>query len=212
MVFAILFSLLFLFLLFAGIYFYYSFTNHNPKEGISEQESSFILSTEGKSNQSKVAVVKCSKNRETTDKVLQYSKMIDCRVYLDKYGYDDFCKYGCLGYGTCVSVCPEHAIIIQNNTAVVTDKCSGCGICVDKCPQNIIELIDKNATFKQCAVQNEKENESCSGSCIFCKKCDSPDFKVEYCPHMCIKKSPIIQIKGFKFWDFWYKIFHRIGE
>mgnify|MGYP003522848886 CR=1 FL=1 len=76
--------------------------------------------------------------------------------------------------------------------------------------KKIIEIINPNKDLvKQCSLPLNEKKEECSASCISCGKCDSKDFKLEYCPHMCIKKSPIIVNKGFKFWEFCYKIFHK---
>lgn len=210
MIFTILFSILLCICFSLLIFFHYSFLKHNSEDGVGERESTFMNSVERLAENKKVAVIKCSHIRENQKHKLQHYKMIDCRIYLDKYGQDGFCKYGCLGYGTCAAVCPESAIILKNGTAIVTDKCTGCGICVSSCPQKIIEIINPNKDLiKQCSLPLNEKNDECSASCISCGKCDSKDFKLEYCPHMCIKKSPIIVNKGFKFWEFCYKIFHK---
>ena len=45
------------------------------------------------------------------------------------------CKAGCIGCTKCSKVCPEGAITMENNLAVVDpEKCTGCGTCVDACP------------------------------------------------------------------------------
>ena len=210
MIFTVLFSILLCICFSLLTFFYFLFTKHNSKESLGESESTFMTPIDSQEIGKKVAVVKCSHIRENQKHKLQHYKMIDCRIYLDKYGQDGFCKYGCLGYGTCTSVCPESAIILKNGTALVTDKCNGCGVCVSSCPQKIIELINPSKDlFKQCALPVKEMKEDCTASCISCGKCDTNDFKLEYCPHMCIKKSPIIVNKGFKFWEFCYKIFHK---
>ena len=213
MVFAVLISLLILICISVSVFFFYTFFRCNSKSGFSSSEQQFIMPLDEMKKNDKIAVVKCSAIREPQKRNLQYSKQIDCRIYLEQYGNIEFCKYGCIGFGTCAAICPEKAIIINNRTAIITEKCSGCGLCVDKCPQKIIELVNfNNGNFKQCSLPKDEENENCSSSCISCKKCDANDFKLEYCPHMCIKKAPIITNKGFKMWDFCYRIFHRSGE
>ena len=51
------------------------------------------------------------------------------------------CQYGCLGMGTCESVCPFDAIHVVDGVAKVDeDKCKACNQCVDICPRHIIAL------------------------------------------------------------------------
>ncbi|MCM8762145.1 MAG: 4Fe-4S binding protein, partial [Candidatus Omnitrophica bacterium] len=39
----------------------------------------------------------------------------------------------------CVKVCPQQAITLQNNLAVIDyEKCDNCGRCVEECPRKII--------------------------------------------------------------------------
>jgi ferredoxin len=45
----------------------------------------------------------------------------------------------CNGCGDCVSVCPNDAMILQNNHAFIDQElCQGCAVCVDSCPQGAI--------------------------------------------------------------------------
>jgi len=45
----------------------------------------------------------------------------------------------CDGCGTCVSVCPSDAIVIEKRVEVSSAKCASCGICVKVCPFGAIE-------------------------------------------------------------------------
>ena len=52
------------------------------------------------------------------------------------------CTYGCLGFGSCVKVCPFDAIHVIGGVAVVDrEACKACGKCVAKCPRHLIQLI-----------------------------------------------------------------------
>jgi thioredoxin reductase (NADPH) len=49
----------------------------------------------------------------------------------------------CIGSGACVKACPENALSIVNNIAVLTDAshCIGHGACLAACPVDAIELV-----------------------------------------------------------------------
>lgn len=45
----------------------------------------------------------------------------------------------CTGCGSCVDVCPQRAISLQDDTAVINQQlCRECGICAETCPVNAI--------------------------------------------------------------------------
>lgn len=49
------------------------------------------------------------------------------------------CKVGCIACKACVKVCPQEAIVMEDNLAVIDlAKCNDCGECVLKCPTNTI--------------------------------------------------------------------------
>lgn len=152
------------------------------------------------------AVVRCSINRNISQKRLQYDRMTDCRLFKDLYENEVFCEYGCLGYGTCVSYCPQKAIIIHNGTAVITDACNGCGLCVDQCPQKIIQLVPvEKEYYVQCAATGVRANKNCSVGCQDCGLCsDVTNLSLELA-----NKCPTKRIQKISFQDkFSFKIKH----
>ena len=47
----------------------------------------------------------------------------------------------CVSCGTCIDLCPMHAIELVDTAAKVDDsKCIGCGVCAHHCPEDAIEL------------------------------------------------------------------------
>ena len=49
------------------------------------------------------------------------------------------CGYGCIACGECERACPEGAVTIQDNHAVIDyEKCIDCGQCRDNCPRHCI--------------------------------------------------------------------------
>ena len=52
------------------------------------------------------------------------------------------CGAGCIGCTKCVRACPNEAITMDNNVAVVDpEKCTACGACVEGCPTGAIVLL-----------------------------------------------------------------------
>ena len=123
----------------------------------------------------KVAFVKCKGSCVVTHNQGNYIGIQDCRsAMLGGINVTD-CDYGCLGFGSCVSVCPQHAIRIVDGVAVVDeDKCVACGLCVKTCPKHLIELVpEKSHVRVQCSNKDKgpKVKQVCQAGCIGCSLC-----------------------------------------
>lgn len=87
------------------------------------------------------AVVMQKENRDVSKDRLIYNGIPSCKLFNSIYDTPNENTACCLGFGDCVKVCPQEAIMINNGLAVVTKNCCGCGKCVEICPKNIIQLV-----------------------------------------------------------------------
>ncbi len=91
------------------------------------------------------------------------------------------CKFGCLGFGDCVSSCKFDAIHIVDGLATVDyDKCTGCSACAKACPRNLIEMVpfrEENMMTVACSSRESGKNTRgmCKVGCIACKMCTKQD-------------------------------------
>ena len=123
----------------------------------------------------KVAFVRCKGDCNVTKNQGNYVGVRDCRsVALNGIRTSD-CDYGCLGFGSCEAVCPEHAISVKDGVASVDPRrCVACGLCVKTCPRGLIELIpEKNHVAVQCSNKDRgpQVKQVCSAGCIGCTLC-----------------------------------------
>ena len=74
---------------------------------------------------------------------LVYNGIRNCAIFEHTYGTASSDNMDCIGFGDCVSACPQEAIDITQGCAIVTENCCGCGACVEACPKRLIELFPK---------------------------------------------------------------------
>ncbi len=141
------------------------------------------------------AVVKCAGGINAKDK-FDYVGTPSCLVENLSLGGRKICLDGCLGHGTCASVCSENGIKVKNGVAVIDSKsCLSCGACVIKCPKNLIELIPRTAkVYIACSskCRGKEVMNACSVGCIGCGLC------AKNCPNGAITMEnnlPVIDYK-----------------
>lgn len=133
----------------------------------------------------KVALVRCS-GAKTYDK--DGNLLTGARVKADYEGLQDCvaaskvggngpisCKFGCLGYGTCVKACRYDAIHIVNGVAKVDEnRCTGCLVCASVCPRQLIVPVEpeRNVVIA-CAslAKGAVTTRGCTAGCIGCGLC-----------------------------------------
>ena len=96
-------------------------------EAVAEKVAA-IMGVEVTASVRMTAFVRCAGDCEKAGRNYEYEGERDCRMAaFMPGGGDKSCSYGCLGYGSCVSVCPFDAIHVINGIAVVDkDACRAC--------------------------------------------------------------------------------------
>ena len=127
--------------------------------------------------QRQVAFVKCSGTCDKTNVKYRYYGIQDCRKAAMVPGKGEkMCSYGCMGFGSCVQVCPFDAIHVVDGVAVVDqEKCKACKKCIAVCPNHLIELVPYEAKYKVACNSKDKGKDvkaACDAGCIGCKLCE----------------------------------------
>lgn len=140
-----------------------------------------IMGKEAGESKHMVAFVKCAGNCDNASVDYEYYGIKDCKMLaFIPNGGAKTCNQGCLGYGSCVNVCPFDAIHVINGVAVVDkDACKACNKCVTECPKNLIELVPYESKHLVTCSSKEKgpaTMKACKVGCIGCGLC------VKVCP------------------------------
>ena len=142
-----------------------------------------------------IAMVRCSGYKQYDDAGNQiagvrmkgsYEGIRDCLAASRVAGAGPVaCKFGCLGYGSCVAACEYDAIHIVDGVAKVDmEKCVGCMACAAKCPRHLIVPIRYGTDVTIACASTAKgpvTMRACTAGCIGCGKC------VKICPQKAIK-------------------------
>ena len=95
------------------------------------------------------------------------------------------CKYGCLGFGSCVKACKYGAIKVKDGVARVNpNKCTGCMSCAAACPRGIITSVPYDHHVVVACASHAKGAvtvRGCSQGCVGCGLC------TKICPNEAIK-------------------------
>ena len=139
-----------------------------------------IMGVSAEAGVKKVAFVKCAGTCEKAKDNYEYTGTTDCTTMaFVPGGGPKACTYGCLGFGSCVKVCPFDAIhIIDGIARVDRETCKACGKCIEVCPRNMIELVPYQEKRTVVAVGCSSKNKGkavmdvCAAGCIGCGLCE----------------------------------------
>lgn len=179
------------------------------------QKIASIMGVEAGEVEKRVAFVRCSGTCDKAKLEYHYYGATDCRQATTAPGNaGKSCASGCLGFGSCVAVCPQNAIAVKDGVAVVNaELCVGCGQCVNVCPQKVIGMIPATAVVAvACSspLGGKEVKAVCGAGCIGCglcqKNCPSEAITVEnHLAHidqtkctgcgLCASKCPVKIIK-----------------
>lgn len=135
-----------------------------------------IMGLEAGNSVKQIATVICQGTCETAPNRAEYYGVKDCREAMIASGGAKGCRYGCLGYGTCKTVCPFNAIVMGEDglPKVNPEKCTSCGKCVDACPKSLMNLVpEKQEVIVKChsLARGKVARMTCPTACIACGAC-----------------------------------------
>jgi len=124
----------------------------------------------------RTATLHCYGGTRVEDR-FSYRGIKDCLAANLVLGGQKNCSWGCLGFGSCVEVCPFDAIKMSDEGLPVVDngKCKACNKCVQICPKKLFRLIAVNQNVYVACSSHDlgKDTRSvCSVGCIACRKCE----------------------------------------
>lgn len=141
-----------------------------------KEKISHVLGSTLEKQVKKRAVLYCQGGSKVKDKYL-YSGVNDCVAANLVLGGQKECVYACLGFGSCVGVCPFGAISMSEEKLplIDKDKCRACSKCVLVCPKKLFSLISVTyPVYLACSSHDlGKDVKSvCAVGCIACKLCE----------------------------------------
>ena len=123
-----------------------------------------------------VAVLHCNGGSKVKDRFI-YEGIKDCVAANLVLGGQKECVWGCLGFDTCVQVCPFGALTMSKEGLPIVDfhKCKACNKCVQICPKKLFSLVPlAGKVYVACSCHDlGKDTRSvCAVGCIACKLCE----------------------------------------
>ena len=149
----------------------------SPGGAASSEAIAGILNLQiSESGAAKKPVVHCRAHSSDKTYYAKYQGIATC-IAANALANVQACKFGCVGFGDCVSACRFDAIVIIDGLAVVDyERCTGCGACAGACPRNLIEMVPFTCENMMTVACNSKETgkstrSMCKVGCIGCGVC-----------------------------------------
>ena len=140
----------------------------------SKQKIAEILGVDYSGGGEFIYVVSCGGGVNAKDKNDYLGENTCIRENMVAFG-KKLCPDGCLGNGTCLSVCASNAITVVDGVAEIDRKiCIKCGVCAKTCPKLLIQKIPADAVvFVKCSTRcrGKEVMDACSKGCIGCGIC-----------------------------------------
>jgi Na+-translocating ferredoxin:NAD+ oxidoreductase RNF subunit RnfB len=147
-----------------------------PGKSAVAEKIAWITGKKAEKVEPKIARVFCQGGTSLSQRKFIYTGVLDCTAAVLAAGGDKSCEYGCLGYGTCMRICPFDAITMSpDNLPIISrEKCTACGKCVAACPKQVIELAQMSkAVVISCHSRDKGADtrKKCQVGCIACGMC-----------------------------------------
>ncbi len=141
------------------------------------EKISKVLGRTGEAKLKLVAKVFCLGDDSIASKDYIFNGEEDCSTVYNFFKGDKACKYGCVGRGNCIKVCPVDAIMRDEYNRIWIDAnlCIGCERCVSVCPPNVIKMVPFTGEyFVACSSLDPGKivRKICKKGCIGCKLCE----------------------------------------
>lgn len=153
----------------------------SPGKASVAEQIAIITGKKADAKEPEFARIMCQGGLSKSVRKYIYEGVPDCRAVILAGGGDKACRYGCLGYGTCVKACPFGAMSMTEEHLPFVDitKCTGCRKCETACPTKVIEVLPASKQVLVACHSKDKGGEtrkSCKIGCIACGMC------VKVCP------------------------------
>jgi len=141
-----------------------------------KEEIAKILGRKLEKDLKKIAVLHCNGGNKVKDRFV-YKGTKDCVAANLVLGGHKECVFGCLGFTTCVDICPFGALKMSKEDLPIVNKtkCKACNKCVEICPKKLFTLIPQAATVYVACSSHDLGKDTiavCPVGCIACRKCE----------------------------------------